>query len=80
MTIHTPHQIQNIESHWTDYFKIIHKLNLEKIKSSEIGSNDGYLLNKFYKKDFKVVGVDSSLLMTKISRKKLINHLIVFLI
>ena len=59
-------------SHWTDYFKkIIHKLNLEKkSRVLEIGSNDGYLLNKFYKKDFKVVGVDSSLLMTKISRKK----------
>lgn len=59
-------------THWTDFFKkIIYKLNLKK-KSTilEIGSNDGYLLNKFYKKDFKVVGVDSSLLMTQISRKK----------
>ncbi len=59
-------------SHWDDYFyNVKNKLNLnKKAKILEIGSNDGYLLKKFNINDYLAVGVDSSKLMTKISRKK----------
>ncbi len=59
-------------SHWDDYFYTIKdKLNLSrKSKILEIGSNDGYLLNKFNINNNIAIGVDSSKLMTKVSRKK----------
>ena len=42
----------------------------KKSKVLEIGSNDGYLLDKFKKQKINVVAVDSSAFMTKITRKK----------
>ena len=58
--------------HWSTYhLDIMKNLHLsKKSKVLEIGSNDGYLLDKFKKQKINVVAVDSSAFMTKITRKK----------
>lgn len=58
--------------HWRKYhLDIMEDFNLsKKSKVLEIGSNDGYLLEKFKKQKITVVAIDSSAFMTKITRKK----------
>jgi len=59
-------------NHWNSYyFDIMQNLQLsKKSKVLEIGSNDGFLLEKFKKQKITVVAIDSSAFMTKISRNK----------
>lgn len=61
--------------HWEEYAKtIIKKVNLDKgAFVVEIGSNDGFLSEQFFKTGFKVLGVDPSEYMAKIAKKRNID-------
>lgn len=62
-------------NHWDNFCNNV--LNFFKIKKKiliyEIGSNDGYLLKNFKKNGHKVMGIEASKFMTKLSNKKKIN-------
>ena len=61
-------------NHWDEYFENIKsKYNLEGINVLEIGSNDGYLTEKFLNKKNYVLGIDSSKTMCDIASSKGIN-------
>jgi hypothetical protein len=56
--------------HWDNfYIKINKDYKIKNKKILEIGSNDGYLLNKFKKKNF-ILGVDASAYMSKLANLK----------
>jgi SAM-dependent methyltransferase len=58
-------------NHWDNFFENIKtKYNINNINVLEIGSNDGYLTEKFLKKGNYVLGIDSSKTMCNIARKK----------
>lgn len=58
------------KKHWDNfYFKISKKYRIKNKKVLEIGSNDGYLLNKFKKQNF-TLGVDASAHMAKLAKTK----------
>lgn len=58
-------------NHWDKYFENIkNKYNTEGINVLEIGSNDGYLTEKFINKDNYVLGIDSSKTMCDIASGK----------
>ena len=65
------------KNHWDNFCNVVIKNTELKNKSYvlEIGSNDGYLLNRFKKNKMKVVGVDASIKMTGIANKKNITSL-----
>ena len=67
---------------WRDHCKkftneIIKKFNLKKNNGSiiEIASNDGVLIENFYKKEFKCIGIEPSIIAHKIAKKKGINSI-----
>ena len=47
-----------------------HKKISNKIKVLEVGSNDGYLLSRFKKNNYSVLGVDASKKCVKLLKKK----------
>ena len=56
--------------HWENFQKVVEKkYKIKNKRILEIGSNDGYLLNKF-KKNNNVLGIDSSATMVKIAKNK----------
>lgn len=58
-------------NHWDKYFENIRsKYNLDNINVLEIGSNDGYLTEKFINKSNYVLGIDSSKTMCNIASSK----------
>jgi SAM-dependent methyltransferase len=58
------------KKYWNNFYTKIKKdYKIKDKKILEIGSNDGYLLNKFEKKNF-VLGVDASAQMTKLANSK----------
>ena len=57
------------KKHWDNlYLKIKKKYKIENKKILEIGSNDGYLINKFKYKNF-ILGIDASSYMTRFANK-----------
>ena len=57
------------KKHWQIFHEnVVKKYNAKKKKILEIGSNDGYLLKQFKKKNY-ILGVDSSNKMVKVSIK-----------
>ena len=65
------------KKYWKEYaINLIQNFKIGKNKKIlEIGSNDGYLLNKFKKVTNKVLGIDASNFMTKLANKKNIKTL-----
>ena len=62
------------KNHWNNFaFMMNEKFDLKNKKILEIGSNDGYLLEKF--KNSSVLGVDASNLMVEIALQKNIKSL-----
>jgi hypothetical protein len=60
------------KKHWDNfYIKINKDYKIKNKKILEIGSNDGYLLNKFKRKNF-ILGVDASAYMAKLANIELI--------
>jgi hypothetical protein len=58
------------KKHWDNfYIKINKDYKIKNKKVLEIGSNDGYLLNKFKKQNF-ILGVDASAYMAKLANAK----------
>jgi hypothetical protein len=58
------------KKHWDNfYIKINKDYKIKNKKILEIGSNDGYLLNKFKRKNF-ILGVDASAYMAKLANTK----------
>ena len=58
-------------NHWDRYFKNIKsKYNIDNVNVLEIGSNDGYLTEKFISKNNYVLGIDSSETMCNIAGNK----------
>jgi 2-polyprenyl-3-methyl-5-hydroxy-6-metoxy-1,4-benzoquinol methylase len=58
-------------NHWDKYFENIKsKYNINGVNVLEIGSNDGYLTEKFINKDNYVLGIDSSKTMCDIASSK----------
>ena len=47
-----------------------HKKISNKIKVLEVGSNDGYLLSRFKKNNYSVLGVDASKKMCQVAKKE----------
>ena len=69
------------KSYWSKYFLNVdkylkkHKKISNKIKVLEVGSNDGYLLSRFKKNNYSVLGVDASKKMCQVAKKKRIKTL-----
>jgi SAM-dependent methyltransferase len=60
--------------HWDDYFKTIKdRYTIKDANVLEIGSNDGYLTEKFIKDSKNVLGIDSSTAMCEVANKKGVN-------
>jgi 2-polyprenyl-3-methyl-5-hydroxy-6-metoxy-1,4-benzoquinol methylase len=59
------------KKHWDNYFKTVKSnYNLKNSNVLEIGSNDGYLTEKFIKGCKHVLGIDSSKVMCQIANDK----------
>ena len=64
--------------HWKKYCsECVAKLDIEKNSFVlEIGSNDGYLLEQFKKKGYKILGVDASPFMADLAKNKSIPTIV----
>ena len=62
--------------HWKKFANFLNKkINLNKKKIIEIGSNDGFLTTILKNKGAKVLGVDASKFMVNLCKKKNINSI-----
>ena len=62
--------------HWNEFANFLEKkFYLKNKKVLEIGSNDGYLCGLLNKKGANTVGVDASIFMTKLSKKRKIKSI-----
>ena len=60
------------KNHWISFAKYVaNKTQIKNKKIIEIGSNDGFLSYQFKKMGAKVLGVDASKFMVKLSKKKI---------
>ena len=65
------------KDHWENFNRdVCSKINLKSnSKVLEIGSNDGFLLNKFKKQNMNVLGLDASKQMAKLANKRGVKSL-----
>ena len=67
---YTPSNSKTSKKYWNNFYNKIKKdYKIKNKKILEIGSNDGYLLNKFKKKNF-VLGVDASAQMSDLANTR----------
>ena len=63
-------------NHWNEFANFIEKkFSIKNKKILEIGSNDGYLCEILNKKGAYTLGVDASIFMTKLSKKRKVKSL-----
>ena len=68
---YTSSNSQYSRNHWIDFAKNLNKkINVKGKKIYEIGSNDGFLIHCLKKMGAKVLGIDASEFMVKISKKR----------